>query len=129
MPSTSAIASGHTLERNASGEAQNTPVITLLASPEDAERLTLASSEGRIQLSLRNPLDTHSDPVDAANAKGLYKGGTVPVAPPRTTIHPVKQQKTEKPRPSPSVLSIEVYQGDRKMDVVKFPEQNSEEQK
>ena len=40
------IASGHTLERNAAGEAQNTPVITLLVSPEDAERLTLASSEG-----------------------------------------------------------------------------------
>jgi pilus assembly protein CpaB len=124
------IASGHTLERNASGDAQNTPVITLLASPEDAERLTLASSEGKIQLSLRNPLDTHADPVDAANAKGLYKGGTVPVAPPRTTnVHPVKQQKTEKPPPSPSVLSVEVYQGDKKMDVVKFPEQNSEDPK
>src|SRR6266478_3411675 len=106
------IASGHTLERNASGEAQTTPVITLLASPEDAERLTLASSEGKIQLSLRNPLDTHSDPVDAANAKGLYKGGTV--APPRAIVHPIKQQKTEKPPPSPSVLSIEVYQGDKK---------------
>ncbi len=123
------IASGHTLERSASGEAQNTPVITLLASPEDAERLTLASSEGKIQLSLRNPLDTHSDPVDAANAKGLYKGGTVPTAPPRATVHPVKQQKAEKPPPSPSVLSVEVYQGDKKMDVVKFPEQNSEDPK
>jgi pilus assembly protein CpaB len=120
------IASGHTLERNASGEAQNTPVITLLASPEDAERLTLASSEGKIQLSLRNPLDTHADPVDAANAKGLYKGGTVPVAPPRQAVHPVKQQKTEKPPPSPSVLSVEVYQGDKKSDV-KFPEPGSEE--
>src|ERR1700683_1680764 len=81
------IASGHTLERNASGEAQNTPVITLLASPEDAERLTLASSEGKIQLSLRNPLDTHQDSVDAANAKGLYKGGTVAAAPPRAAVH------------------------------------------
>src|SRR5713226_3851116 len=121
------IASGHTLERNASGEAQSTPVITLLASPEDAERLTLASSEGKIQLSLRNPLDTHSDPVDAANAKGLYKGGTV--APPRAIVHPIKQQKTEKPPPSPSVLSIEVYQGDKKPDVVKFPEQNTEDPK
>src|ERR1700678_2168066 len=99
------IASGHTLERSATGEAQSTSVITLLASPEDAERLTLASSEGKIQLSLRNPLDTHQDPVDAANAKGLYKGGTVPTAPPRTTtFHPVKQQKTETPPPSPSVL-------------------------
>ena len=72
------IASGHTLERSANGEAQSTPVITLLATPEDAERLTLASSEGKIQLSLRNPLDTHQDAVDAANAKGLYKGGARP---------------------------------------------------
>src|SRR5580700_6114963 len=103
------IASGHTLERNASGEAQTTPVITLLASPEDAERLTLASSEGKIQLSLRNPLDTHQDSVDPANAKGLYKGGTVAAAPPRAAVHPVKQQKIEKPPPPPPVRSVDVY--------------------
>jgi pilus assembly protein CpaB len=122
------IASGHTLERSATGEAQNTPVITLLTSPEDAERLTLASMEGKIQLSLRNPLDTHQDPVDAANAKGLYKGGTPVVAPPRVTFHPVKQQKTEKPPPSPSVLSIEVYKGDKKT-TVDLPEQSGEDPK
>src|SRR5271170_866953 len=122
------IAAGHTLERNAAGDAQSTPVITLLASPEDAERLTLASSEGKIQLSLRNPLDTHRDPVDAANAKGLYKGGTVPVAPPRVTIRPVKQQKTEKPPPSPSVLSVEVYKGDKKT-VVPLAEPGGEDPK
>jgi pilus assembly protein CpaB len=120
------IASGHTLERSPSGEAQSTPVITLLASPEDAERLTLASAEGKIQLSLRNPLDTHSDPVDAANAKGLYKGGTVTVAPPRPTVHAVRQPKTEKPPPSPSVLSVEVYKGDKKT-VVPLPEQSAED--
>src|SRR5579872_4575107 len=120
------IASGHTLERNATGEAQNTPVITLLASPEDAERLTLASSEGRIQLSLRNPLDTSQDPVDAANAKGLYKGGTPPPAP-HTSVHPVKQQAHKaEPAPAPTVLSVEVYQGDKKPDVVKFPEGGDE---
>jgi pilus assembly protein CpaB len=122
------IASGHTLERNAAGEAQNTPVITLLASPEDAERLTLASSEGKIQLSLRNPLDTHQDPVDAANAKGLYKGGTPSAAPPRAPFHPVKQQKAQ-PAALPSVLSVEVYQGDKKPDIVKFPEQSGEDAK
>jgi pilus assembly protein CpaB len=121
------IASGHTLERSATGEAQNTPVITLLASPEDAERVTLAQSEGKIQLSLRNPLDTHQDAVDPANAKGLYKGGTPAAAPPRVTVRPVRQQKkTEPPPPSPSVLSIEVYQGDKKPDIVKFPEQSEE---
>jgi len=123
------IAAGHNLERNAAGEALNTPVITLLTSPEDAERLTLASSEGHIQLALRNPLDTHQDPVEAANAKGLYKGGTVSTAPPRSSIRPPKQKKTEQPPPSPSVLSIEVYQGDKKKDVVTFPEQSTEDPK
>jgi pilus assembly protein CpaB len=122
------IASGHTLERSASGEAQNTPVITLLASPEDAERLTLAQSEGKIQLSLRNPLDTHQDSVDPANAKGLYKGGTAPTAPPKPTVHVVKQKKTEKPPPAPSVLSVEVYKGDKKT-VVPLAEQSSDEPK
>src|SRR6202051_3431642 len=81
------IASGQRLERNASGDAQNTPVITLLASPEDAERLTLASSEGRIQLALRNPLDTRQDGVAPANAKGLYQGGTPAAAPQSVRIH------------------------------------------
>ena len=122
------IASGHTLERSATGEAQNTPVITLLASPEDAERLTLASVEGKIQLSLRNPLDTHQDPVEAANAKGLYKGGTPAAAPPRPTVRPVRQPKTEKPPPSPSVLSVEVYKGDKKT-VTTLPEQSGEDPK
>lgn len=119
------IAAGHTLERNAAGEAQNTPVITLLVSPDDAERLTLASSEGHIQLSLRNPLDTRQDEVAAANAKGLYKGGTPSAAPPPVVrTHPITQRKTEQ-APAPSVLSIEVYQGDKKPDVVKFPEESS----
>src|ERR1700683_1971377 len=122
------IASGHTLERNASGAAQNRPVITLLASPEDAERLTLASSEGKIQLSLRNPLDTHQDTVDAANAKGLYKGGTAPAAPPRAAVRPVKQQKTEKPPPPPPVRSVDVYKGDKKT-VTPLPEENGEDPK
>jgi len=87
------IASGHTLERNAAGEAQNTPVITFLASPEDAERLTLASAEGRIQLVLRNPLDTHQDKVDPANARGLYQGGTPVAAPPRPVVRPINKKK------------------------------------
>jgi pilus assembly protein CpaB len=120
------IASGHTLERNASGEPQNTPVITLLASPEDAERLTLASMEGKIQLSLRNPLDTHSDPVDPANAKGLYKGSTPVAAAPRVHIHPVTQKTP--PPPASSVISVDVYKGDKKT-VVPLPEQNGDDPK
>ena len=35
-----------------------TSVVTLLVTPEDAERIALAAAEGRITLTLRNPLDT-----------------------------------------------------------------------
>jgi len=120
------IAAGHTLERNAAGDAQNTPVITLLVSPDDAERLTLASSEGHIQLALRNPLDTQQDEVPAANAKGLYKGGTPAAAPPPVHVHPVKLPKTPPPAPHSSVLSVEVYKGDKKT-VVPLTEQSGED--
>ncbi|HEY6767803.1 MAG TPA: Flp pilus assembly protein CpaB [Candidatus Sulfotelmatobacter sp.] len=118
------IASGNRLERTASGEAQSTPVITLLVSPDDAQRLTLASAEGHIQLSLRNPLDTRQDDVAASNEKGLYKGGT-PAPPLSVPHHVASKKKTEAPPPTPAVTSIEVYQGDKnKPDVVNCSEEN-----
>jgi pilus assembly protein CpaB len=118
------IAAGHNLERNAAGETQNVPVMTFLTSPEDAEKLTLASAEGKIQLVLRNPLDTHQDPVDAANVRELYKGVAPPPAP-RPVVHEAKHKV--QPPPTPSVLSVEVYQGDKQKEEVKFPEQSNNE--
>ena len=118
------IASGQRLERNAAGDAQNTPVITVLVSPDDAERLTLASAEGRIQLALRNPLDTRQDDVGAVNAKGLYRGGTPVAAAPTPHVHSVRPPKVQ-PQPA-SILGIEVYQGDKKKEVVNFPEGSEE---
>jgi len=112
------LASGHTLERTATGEAQNTAVITLLVSPEDAQRLTLASSQGHIQLALRNPLDTKQDEVAAANARGLFKGMAPPAATP-TVHHATMPKKTTAPSPPISTdVSVEVYQGDKKSEVV-----------
>src|SRR6202166_2060425 len=67
------IATGQKMERNAAGEPQSAPVVTLLLSPDDAERLTLASSQGHIQLALRNPLDTKQADVAAVKANSLYK--------------------------------------------------------
>ena len=109
------LASGHTLERTSTGEAQNTAVITLLVSPDDAQRLTLASSEGHIQLALRNPLDTKQDEVAVSNSRGLYKGLAAP-EPVHTTVHHVSIPKTAPPPAAPTGVSIEVYQGDKKTD-------------
>jgi pilus assembly protein CpaB len=125
------IAAGPRLERNAAGDAQSTPVITLLLSPDDAQRLTLASSEGHIQLALRNPLDTRQDDVPPSGSKGLYKGVNVtpaPVAPAPTHVHLVKQ-KTEQLPPPPSLPSVQVYEGDKKPETVTFKDQGGEEGK
>lgn len=109
------LASGHTLEKSATGEAQNTPVITLLVTPEDAQRLTLASAQGHIQLALRNPLDTRQDDVSSTSARVLYKGAAPPATAP---VHHTVIPKAPAPPPTPTGISIELYQGDKKPEVI-----------
>jgi pilus assembly protein CpaB len=51
------ISAGENLEPDATGKPQRVAVVTLLVSPEQAELLTLAASQGRLQLVLRNMRD------------------------------------------------------------------------
>ena len=46
-------------------------VVTLLVFPEQAERLALASTEGKIQLALRNPLDQGAPVTPGIKTSGL----------------------------------------------------------
>jgi pilus assembly protein CpaB len=112
------IASGTKLERSPSGEAQNTPVITLLVSPQDAQMLTLASAQGHIQLALRNPTDIHKEDVGPARATGLYKG-----APPPTPAKPKAAKKVvaQAAPPPPSEYRVQVIRGN-KVDEQKLDE-------
>jgi pilus assembly protein CpaB len=107
------IATGQRLERNSAGEPQSAPVVTLLVSPDDAERLTLASSQGHIQLSLRNPLDTKQEDLAAVKSNSLYKNVSepTPAAAPRSRP---KRIAAQAPPPGPTPYTIEVYKGDKK---------------
>jgi pilus assembly protein CpaB len=111
------LASGHTLERSSTGEAQNTAVITLLVTPDDAQRLTLASTEGHIQLALRNPIDIKQDEVPAANARGLYKGMAAAVPIVHAAVRHVAPVKAPAPALASAGVSVEVYQGEKKAEV------------
>src|SRR5579862_1219833 len=52
------LAAGTKIERDTDkNKPMPVSVVTLLVDPDEAERLTLASGEGKIQLALRNPLD------------------------------------------------------------------------
>jgi pilus assembly protein CpaB len=114
------LAAGNKLERNTAGEAQSVPVITLLLSPDDAQKLTLASSEGRIQLSLRNPVDVGQARPDTVRKGTLYgKEAPEPTQEkPRPKTHKVS---TPPPAPAPP-YTIEVIRGSQRetKDVSKF---------
>jgi pilus assembly protein CpaB len=106
------IATDRRLERSSAGEAQSATVVTLLVSPDDAEKLTLASSQGHIQLALRNPLDTKQEDVAAAKGNSLYKISEPTVAP--TPRSRPKHVAVQTPPPTPTAYSVEVYKGDKK---------------
>jgi len=110
------IAVGKNLERNPSGDTQSAPVITLLVSPDDGQRLTLASQEGRIQLALRNPLDTRREQIGATRASSLYPG----VAPPVTQTKPRSHRTTIPVTVIPSsAYAVETIRGSKR-DETKF---------
>jgi pilus assembly protein CpaB len=51
------LSAGHVLEPEPKGEAINATAVTLQVRPSDAEVLTLAATEGKVQLVLRNSVD------------------------------------------------------------------------
>jgi pilus assembly protein CpaB len=51
-------------DKTKDGKAQATTVVTLMVTPSEAERIALASAEGQILLTLRNPMD-HAATVTA----------------------------------------------------------------
>jgi pilus assembly protein CpaB len=109
------LAAGKKLQHDSEGKAQDVPVITLLVTPADAQLLTLASSEGRIQLALRNPTDVSrktTEPVRNAQIYGL-------VAPPRPRPSPKVIPVVKAPPPATSVYNVEIIRGDKR-DTAKF---------
>lgn len=81
----------------ADGKPIPTTVVTLLATPQDAERITLASTEGKVMLTLRNPLDTL--PTDTQGVRLANLTGA-PAPPPIEKT--VKGRKVMAPRPAPA---------------------------
>jgi pilus assembly protein CpaB len=100
------LATGSTLEPNARAAApRNFGVATLLVCLDDAERLILATKEGRVQLVLRNPVDAHADKVKDVSLQQLYDE------------LPPTRRKVAKPLlkpanlPLPNAPEIQIYQG------------------
>jgi pilus assembly protein CpaB len=110
------LAVGKNLDQN-SPDSPAAPVITLAVSPDDAQRLALASQEGRIQLSLRNPLDTKKGGIAATRASSLYPGEKPATTEAKPKIH---KAAVKTPPPAPQgPYQVEMIRGSKR-DETKF---------
>jgi pilus assembly protein CpaB len=115
------LAAGTKIERDGTDKNKPMPVsvVTLLVNPDEAERLTLASSEGKIQLALRNPLDTA-----IISTTGVRQSALLGMAPAVRRVAPVRPRGPAAPAatvapappsaPVPEAPTVEVIRGDKR---------------
>lgn len=106
------------------GKPRDVPVVTLLVSPAESQKLALASADGKIQLALRNPLDQRQENPEAVKKEALYRGPSALVeAPPPAEggARPRARKVVPAATPAP-VLTVEVIQG-QKRDRLAFKEE------
>jgi pilus assembly protein CpaB len=110
------LTSGTRMEQDQKdGKPVQVTVVTLAVSPEQAERLALASTEGKIQLALRNPLDQSAPATPGIKPSGLLGGVKTP-APEKTasTRRREPQAVTVAAAPVAAVPTVEVIKGDKR---------------
>ena len=137
------LASGQNIDKpkNDREVERSVRAVTLQVTPEQAEKLALASSEGKLQLVMRNSVDQADEQTPGANKRTLLTGehatlvpdpginGTVatpkaaPSGPRRIAPRPVAKQAVEPkpatPPPAPRP-TIEVIKGAKK-EIQDFP--------
>ena len=118
-------------------DANSVKAVTLQVTPEQAEKLALASSEGRLQLVMRNSVDQGDEETKGVNKRTLLGGDRAMPAPepgslkseqpprpegkPRPVQRRVSAESEAKPAaPAPPRASVEVIEGTKKRNV-EFP--------
>ncbi len=106
------LSAGQKIEKSAEGKPEAAQVVNLLVTPDQAEILNLASSETKVQLVLRNPLDTNEEVTHGTSIASLFGQDVKPAstAPIRLTI-PIRPVSNFAVRREPSVTTIEVFSG------------------
>ena len=100
----------------AKGPPENVAVVTLLVTPEQAEVLTLASSEGKIQLALRNNIDAQPGQSQGVGAAEIFTGRRVaePAKPRARVVTVARPALTPPPPPPPPPPQVVLIRGDKK---------------
>ncbi len=116
-------------------EANSVKAVTLLVTPEQAEKLALAASEGKLQLVMRNSVDQGDEPTTGVNKRKLLGGehatplpepGSLKSEQPNPPSRPAVRYARPEPRPvveslpkppPPPRASVEMIEGAKKRNV------------
>ena len=104
-------------QKSRDGQPIQAAVVTLLLTPRDIERLTLAQSQGQITLALRNPLDTENVETSGVRVGSLLGA---PDAPPQKKVvsGQVRMVTPPPPPPPPKPYSIEAIRGSKRSEEI-----------
>ncbi len=111
---------GQVIQKDPEGKPVTVTVVTLFVTPEDAEKITSASTQGQFQLALRHPLDLEEAKTRGIQMSQLMRGGAPPPAPTAVRRAPKVPQSIAAPQPPVSpATNIEVIKGEQR-STVKF---------
>jgi pilus assembly protein CpaB len=106
------LSAGTDIQKDGEGKPQQVQVVNLLVTPEQAEDLSLASNQTRIQLVLRNPLDTTVTRPPGTGVTALFADKNAVASP---KLHSTGTPPSA-PKPSSHVYLVQVFNGSKQSE-------------
>jgi pilus assembly protein CpaB len=110
------LSAGQKIARTVEGKPESAQVVNLLVTPNQAEVLNLASGETKVQLVLRNPLDTKEQITHGASLAKLLGQDERPLAPPVQFAMPAAPKVSKPVAKEPEMETVEVFNGAKRSE-------------
>jgi pilus assembly protein CpaB len=109
------LSAGQHIERDNNGKPITAPVVNLLVDPRQAEAISLAGSEAKIQLILRNPADALAAETAGTNTWDLI--GRAPARPAAPRASKPAAIAAPLPASAPAHAAVELISGTKRESV------------
>jgi pilus assembly protein CpaB len=115
------LSAGQKIARTVEGKPESAQVVNLLVTPDQAEVLNLASGETKVQLVLRNPLDTKEEVTHGASLAKLLGQDEGPISPSPVRFVPPSVSRArvavpKQPEKEPEMATVEVFSGTKRSE-------------
>jgi pilus assembly protein CpaB len=105
------LSAGTDIQKDGEGKPQQVQVVNLLVTPDQAESLSLASNQTRIQLVLRNPLDNQVAQPPGTAVAALFGDKAPPAPKPQSKAAPPSA-----PKPNSHTYLIQIFNGSKQSE-------------